>query len=554
MRILLPKASKGVKFDLLFTVDMNDFDVEMLLPSLFHLIRTKGRRVGRPANPDLYAEYFSRMASHDRLRGFGDFAGRKVLDRWVRTSVVRMGTRGRSRTGEKITFLYPSTMLAYKAGLPKEITRLRGVHNFVYTVLLSSEGDQVVLERLFRDALGEGLLFDDSQDFNGRFDGKTDIDIEAMLTICFLDGLSPAGVSALPSETKRMPRLARQSEYFAKDILSILKCYKREIPTTQLNRFLLTLINFHLFVYSMRLMNWVIGIAQSAHSIERPEFYLDCTGKRGSYSDELARSCVERDLETLERYTRSLLKLRTLDRFLSLNSAQRSALPDRETHTTDYLKQLLTITDGDNRLLAKADQEFEQICAENGLGIDDEASSESEVTEAFAFLKELRDSSEFDPVERLVRVLFEAQRKSALKNLTGWYYSTAGFNRTYGLISGNTRGARRVGRYTLSNELLSALVHVALAEDGSGESGDNRPAPRIPLRDFLEKLATKYGLLIDRPPSKESTAEAVEASRSNLEAFKVRLRQIGVFENLSDDFDAQYLRRPMQIVLEPTNA
>ena len=48
MRILLPKASKGIKFDLLFTIDMNDFDVEMLLPGLFHLVRTKGRRVGKP--------------------------------------------------------------------------------------------------------------------------------------------------------------------------------------------------------------------------------------------------------------------------------------------------------------------------------------------------------------------------------------------------------------------------------------------------------------------------------------------------------------------------
>jgi hypothetical protein len=39
----------------------------------------------------------------------------------------------------------------------------------------------------------------------------------------------------------------------------------------------------------------------------------------------------------------------------------------------------------------------------------------------------------------------------------------------------------------------------------------------------------------------------MEAARRNLEAFKVRLRQIGVFENLSDDFDAQYLQRPMQV-------
>ena len=111
-------------------------------------------------------------------------------------------------------------------------------------------------DRLFREALGEGLIFDDTEKFDGRYDGKTEIDIEAMLTICFLDGLPAAGVSALPSETKSVPRLEKQSEYFARDILGVLRCYKHELSTTQLNGFLLALINFHLFVYSIRLMNW----------------------------------------------------------------------------------------------------------------------------------------------------------------------------------------------------------------------------------------------------------------------------------------------------------
>ena len=554
MRILLPRASKGVKFDLLFKVDMNDFDVEMLLPSLFHLIRTKGRRVGTPINPDLYPEYLARMTQHERLKGFSDHAGRKVLDRWVRTSIVRMGTRGRARTGEKMTYLYPTTMLSYKAGLPKEITRLRGVHNFVYTVLLSAEKDPVKLDCLFREALGEGLIFDDGETFDGRFDGKTDIDIEAMLTICFLDGLQAAGVSALPPEPKSIPRLQEQAEYFARDVLCTLKCYQHELPTTQLNRFLLALINFHLFVYSMRLMNWVIGVSSGNGQAQTPEFFLDCTGERGSFSDELARGCVERDLETIERYMRASLRLRTLDRFLTLTPALRAGLPDREKETSEYLNRLLVLAASEGRLQAKADQEFEQICAENGLLMDDEDSSEREVTEAAAFLRDLRDSSNLDSINRLVQALFEAQRKSAMKNLTGWFYSISGFNRPDGIISGNTRGGRRVTRYTLSNELLSALVHVALACHGSDEGGRMLPAVRLPLREFLSLIEQRYGLLIDKPPASETSAEAVEAARRNLEAFKVRLRQIGVFENLSDDFDAQYLRRPMQVSGEVRHA
>ncbi|MGB7847109.1 MAG: hypothetical protein WBL63_15950, partial [Candidatus Acidiferrum sp.] len=83
--------------------------------------------------------YFARMTQHERLKGFSGHSGRTVLDRWIRTSIVKMGKRGRAHTGEKMTYLYPTTMLSYKAGLPKDITRLRGVHNFVYTVLLRAD-------------------------------------------------------------------------------------------------------------------------------------------------------------------------------------------------------------------------------------------------------------------------------------------------------------------------------------------------------------------------------------------------------------------------------
>ncbi len=34
MSIILPKPSKGIKFDYVFSIDMNDFDVELLLPAL----------------------------------------------------------------------------------------------------------------------------------------------------------------------------------------------------------------------------------------------------------------------------------------------------------------------------------------------------------------------------------------------------------------------------------------------------------------------------------------------------------------------------------------
>lgn len=543
MRILLPKASKGLKFDLVFTIDMNTFDVEMLLPSLFHLVRTKGRRVGKGVDPGLYEEYFGRLLQHPRLRGFAAPGYKGLLDRWLRSSVVKMGKRGRTHTGEQILCLRPTTMLSYKAGLPKEITRLRGVHNFVYTILLSQERDPVRLDRLFRQALGRGLTLDDDQKFDGRYDGQSEVDIESMLSICFLDGLSAAGVSALPSEIKVFPRLKKQSEYFANDIVNSLKCYHEELPTIVLTQFLLTLINCHLLVYSMRLMNWVIGIS-SGVQIGKPEFFLDCTGERGSYCDEMARTCVDRDLESLERYVRSSLRLRTLHRFVSGNPKLKAGMPDEEKETGSYLAGLLGLA-SEVAIQARADHEFEQICVENGLNAGEE-SGEGELTEAADYLRELRETQDLDSLGRLVRVLFEAQRQSALKNIATWFYSVSGFNRPYGILSGNTKGARRVARYTLSNELLATLVHAALADHGWVEGGRLVAATRLPLGRFLAWMEGRYGILINRPPSFDSSAEAVEAAHRNLESFKTRLRQIGVFQNLSDDFGAQYLQRPAQ--------
>ena len=365
-----------------------------------------------------------------------------------------------------------------------------------------------------------------------------------MLSIRFLDQLKAAGVGPISPEvniSRNAPRLQRQSVHFAADIINTLRAYRNDLPTIVLTRFLLALINCHLFVYSLRLMNWVIAIVGGAEA--RPhEIFVDCTGHRGSYCDELARSCLERDLEMLERYARSSLRLRTLDRFLTLAPQLRATLPDRESEPAKYLSAITTLAK-EGRIEAKADQEFEQICAENGLNASEEKEA-TETTEEVNYLRQLQESVDLPPFDRLVQVLFEAQRKSCLKNLTGWFNSVAGLNRSFGLATGNARGRWRVARYSLSNELLNTWVHAALAEAGR-ENGDAIvPSPRLPLRDLLKWLESRYGVLINRPPDFDTSAEAVAAAHQNLEAFKVRLRQIGVFQNLSDDFEAQYVERP----------
>jgi hypothetical protein len=548
MSILLPKPSKGIKFDYIFSIDMNDFDVEMLLPALFHLIRTRGAPIGKANDPELFSSYLDRLTQHDRLRGFSN--KKHLLERWLRTSVVKMGFKGRAHSSEQISFLYPKTMLSYKAGWPKDITRIRSVHYFVYAGLLAKVSSPADLDMLFRQAFGSGLVLGDGPQFDGHYDGETDIDLEALLSICFTDQLTPAGVSFKTLAVKADPQLPLQASYMAEDILNLVDCYRGKISTAVLTRFLLTLINLHLFVYTLRLMAWVSRLADPASVSGEHEIFVDCTGMRGSYGSEIARACVDRDLEMLERYTRTGLRLRTLNRFVESANDLRTAAPPKDKQASDYLNYLLGLAEH-VKIAAKAENEFESILHANGLA--DEESPEQE-SDATAFLRALRDEYTGTSIDRLVEVLYASQRKSAISNATRWYYSVAGFNRSYGLLSGNAAGGRRVSRYTMSNELLNALVHVALADFGQVIGGKREAATRLSLRTFLQWLRDRFGILLNVAPSADSSNEAVQAANVNFDSLKTRLKQIGVFQDLSDDFQAQYIRRKPSSATAEVNA
>ena len=63
-------------------------------------------------------------------------------------------------------------------------------------------------------------------------------------------------------------------------------------------------------------------------------------------------------------------------------------------------------------------------------------------------------------------------------------------------------------------------------------------------KDFLRFLEERFGILVDRPPSPFEGAEYIAAARENLRAMLRRLRQMGIFRDLSDDFTVQRLHPP----------
>jgi hypothetical protein len=144
-------------------------------------------------------------------------------------------------------------------------------------------------------------------------------------------------------------------------------------------------------------------------------------------------------------------------------------------------------------------------------------------------------------VQRVHTLLVESQRR-AVQHYARWFWGTGGLLKPHGVLAGTMRG-RRAWRYQPSNDLLGLLVQLAAIHPAPGEQPPEAPR-RVPLREFLDLLHHRFGVLVDRPPAPFEGAEAVAAARDNLRAMLRRLRQMGIFRDLSDDFTVQALTPP----------
>ena len=96
----------------------------------------------------------------------------------------------------------------------------------------------------------------------------------------------------------------------------------------------------------------------------------------------------------------------------------------------------------------------------------------------------------------------------------------------------------------MSDDLLATLVLLAMIEDPSGDLHHVTPRATLRLAEFLEFLEKRFGIIIARPPSFLDSVTARSAAAENFESLKRRLRQMGFFQALSDDFTAQKLQMP----------
>ncbi len=554
MKVKLPKDLSGVKFLEAFVIEMNNFDIDLFLPSLFFTILSQGHGRARRANdPTKIKGYIDVLAQHSALEGFDNAAGRRVLERLVRTTLITTGRIGRTSESEQITSIVPYSLLAHKAGFPVAGSRQRGADTFIYQALREnmSRADDA-LQKAITQIFGQGVIIGNMPDLGGRYDDKAELDILTRLSLAFLDGFQNTrmGLSREKSVTPACPTMAHE---LATDLLRYLFEYYQRMPSQAFTYHLLALINFELFSYTMKLVYAVnelvrnpdvLPIAMRDKSLHpsSPQLYLDFTNDAGGYSQEMAKACVRRDVEANQQYLSSVLRLRLLDRYveqLSRNTTRRAkidAILDGSTSGPLYLQRLLWLLNEpalEVHIQAQARIDEERIRELNELQGEDVEVGERE--ESLLWLEDITSAADSD-LDRVVNLLVEGQRDNAINHFIAWYYGVGGIKKPHGVLRGNA--SRQSWRYAPTNDLLAVFVQLAAARL------PQQGVRSFRLQEFLTFLEDRFGILIDRPPDNFKGAEYAAAARDNLRSMLNRLRQMGIFRDLSDDFTAQRLHPP----------
>jgi hypothetical protein len=93
----------------------------------------------------------------------------------------------------------------------------------------------------------------------------------------------------------------------------------------------------------------------------------------------------------------------------------------------------------------------------------------------------------------------------------------------------------------MSDETLVALLCMVFVDENG-----LRTSSRLRIQEVLDRMEARFGIRIASPPEDLDSADARAGAAANLAAFTQRMKLLGCFEGLSDDFSAQFVTRPRE--------
>jgi hypothetical protein len=359
------------------------------------------------------------------------------------------------------------------------------------------------------------------------------------------------------ARTKESPRPVQvplcfaQARLFADDLRRIM-AYRDVVPRPALIEHIRRLAGLHLGLYLLRVFRIATSAERSHGTAPTCETCKQESGVRCPYKLDLIVDCGEDPRsevahlaedswavqeDHLARYVRSHLALKKLDElaeYLDRENAKR-ALPHATVQEIAAIEILARRADIDSFFSQRID-----LLNRDSMPSSSKVASSRDGNFVQRILELRTEYSKMglSPFRSYVTILADFSEKRWVRYHRYLLDSLFGKNVSDGLLR-QPLGGRRRRRVALTPGMLETLTMASVVVD--------TPAGPItrPMRvDILvDRLATRYDLLISTPPDdRQLDTEVTRILALNTERFKSRLRETGLFVDLSDAFLAQTVR------------
>jgi hypothetical protein len=505
-------------------IDVRAVDLDALLTRLWlRVLHRNQPLMPRPGAPTRVVELANDIErrTNDAFVGFSDEHG--AAEAWLRADLVKT----LRRTPDRFTVARPVHSLA---------TRIRS------TDRQTDDSSASLAVYSWLEAVDRGLI--------SELRSFIDVDVEQEPVDLATYALAKLGSQRDPDmprkeqpATTKPPLCLGQAMNYADDLRRLL-AYRSVMPRAALVDHVRRLTGFHLGLYLLRAFRIVTeaergaGRATCASCVEgRPprggrcphdlQLLVDCGEDARSPVAKLAEASWDEQEDLLARYVRSHLALKKLHEFAEYLKSNRSD----EAVPNDTLGEIAAVERSvrDDLIDVYFDARIESV-VEQSSGQDQGA----RVRELAADYRTI-GLTPFRTYIALLAHFSERRWVSYHRYLLDSLFSK---NSSEGLLR-QPLGGRRKRRAAMGPALLETLTLIAVV---AGNRGDFFTRP-LRVDELIGRLENRYGLRIATPP--ENIADDIDASRllaSNVDRFKSRLRETGLFTDLSDAFLAQLVR------------
>ena len=557
-----------------------------------------------PLDLEFFVNYLSECGD---ITGLDADKRSEVIMGWVESSLAVWQGKSKQRelANRQMAYFRPVTLGVIRACLQADGNDIRYADLVAYRMCLEELHTRGVtthdssMRNIVHSTLGHGIKMSDGIGAAGdepKYDETEQIDISALLAMrllrLFTDArpedpvsttttqetwpnltwlpaqrrrpASPTGLNghALIDRRESISCLVLSPEAFAplgSDLINTLQGYSGKISHREMTAMSIALTSLRLFQAPLIVSDALATLIRedpnlSEHGFEdnrgseakNLEIYCDFTNGADLNSLELAKKCVQRDIEKHRRLLADRLQVRVLSelsKVLDQDDVNELATAKNKSHR-DYVELLLVFYRRNKFSLAGnfLYQQFKSSVSATNAAAEN---LDKELNQVWSEKLDEIDLSLGGGVEKFLKILKLAKSpgSEAQDKQMAWFRTSGGLSsvpphKSYALLSGTAK-AKQTWHYSPSDSLIKALLWACFLDETGIHAED-----LVRLSELLRRLENRFGILVGRPPMALNNPDNAKAAVNNQQIFIRKLRLLGCYEGLSDDPTYQYVRRP----------